>query len=417
MYQSFSLDTTPLLLTKNRIASASKKILVISPVPSHPQNAGNRTRIYNLLINLQKLGHEVHFLYIQQETADEYLMHQTWGDNFYSFPYKHIRDKKRSLAQKIVSKLRYYLGDYPKYSYAVDDWYDNSLNKFLVEIHTKFKFDVVIVEYIFFSKALKYFGQDVLKIIDTHDIFSNRKKIYTINGQEYHWYSTTTKEETKGLQRADLIIAIQKEEEEYFKKLVGNKVITVGHTVSLHKPKQVKQPRRKILYIASRNEINIHSISYFLREVFPKLRTKLPDIQFVIAGNICEVIEDTDGCIKLGYIENVNEIYDTADVVINPILFGTGLKIKSIEALGQSKVLITTPEGAKGLDQGANKAFIVANNVDEFVQSVIEVLTNPTLFMNFSDNAYKFAQDYNQKVLEPLAKIFSYFPQYHVNSK
>ncbi|MFQ4140946.1 glycosyltransferase family 4 protein [Chlorogloeopsis sp. ULAP02] len=402
MFQSFILDMAPVFLSQNRITSTSKKVLVISPVPSHPQNAGNRTRIYNLLMNLKNLGHEVHFLYIQQEIADEDLMCQTWGENFYSLPYTDCWQRKRSLFARIIRKLRCFLTNYPKFPGAVDDWYDNSINQFLVELQTKIKPDIVIVEYVFFSKALKYFSDDVLKIIDTHDIFNDRVNLYKNNGQQYYWYSTTLQEEIKGLCRADLVIAVQKEEEEYFKKLVGNKVITIGHTVPLRRPKQIAQPRRKILYVASRNEINIHSFGYFIKEVLPKVRAKLPDVQLAIAGNICEVIEDTDGCVKLGYIDNINEVYDTADIVINPILFGTGLKIKTIEALGQSKVLITTPEGAKGLEQGANQAFIVAKNLDEFAQSIIQVMMNPILSRNLSENAYVFAKDYNQKVIELL---------------
>ncbi|MBW4560979.1 MAG: glycosyltransferase family 4 protein [Mojavia pulchra JT2-VF2] len=389
----------------------SKKVLVISPVPSHPQDAGNRTRIYNLLRNLQKLGHEVHFLYIQQETKDDYLMRQAWEENFYSLPYRQIGDRKRSLAQKITRKLRCYLTDYPKYPGAVDDWYENSINHFLVELHRKVNFDVVIVEYVFFSKALNIFGKDVLKIIDTHDVFANRTDLYKNNGQEYYWYSTNIKEETKGLRRADLIIAIQKEEEEYFQKLVGNKVITVGHTVLLRRPKQMLLPAgNKILYIASLNETNIHGIKYFINDVLPKVRAKLPDIQLLIAGKICEALDKIEGCVKLGYVDNSNEIYDNANVVINPMCFGTGLKIKSIEALGQSKVLVTTLEGAKGLEAGANKAFLVAKDADEFSQYLIEVLTNSLLSSNLAKQAYDFAEVYNKKALEPLEKVLDSIP-------
>lgn len=387
-----------------------KKVLVISPVPSHPQDAGNRVRIHNLLTNLQKLGHEVHFLHIEQETTDVSPMRQVWGNKLYSLPYTQLGDRKRTLAQKIVRKLRYYLTGYPRYSRAVDDWYDNSMNKFLVELQERIKFDVVIVEYVFFSKALKYFGKEVLKIIDTHDIFNNRVDLYSNNGQEYHWYSTTLKEEKKGLERADWIIAIQKEEEKYFKNIVGKKIITVGHTVALRRPKQLLLSKQTILYIASLNETNLHGITYFIREVLPKVRVKLPDAQLLIAGKICEAVDEADGCTKLGYIDNLNEVYDTANVVINPILFGTGLKIKSIEALGQSKVLITTPEGAKGLEEGANKAFLVAKDADEFAQYVVEVLTNSTLSYKLSENAYIFAEKYNKEVCKPLEQILSYTP-------
>lgn len=382
-----------------------KKVLVISPSPFHPQDAGNRTRIHNLLINLQKLGHEVHFLHIQQETDDDFQMSQVLGKNFYSIPY--IRPSKGRLPQKVFRKLRCFITDYPIYPYAVDDWYDNSINKFLVTLQKRVKFDVVIVEYVFFSKALKYFSKNVLKIIDTHDIFNNRRNLYKNNGQEYHWYSTTLKEEIKGLQRSDFIIAIQKQEEEYFKKLVRSNVITVGHTVSLREPQYIQNHNYRILYIASHNENNIHGINYFITQVLPKVKSSIPDLQLLIAGKVCEGLDEDDAYTKLGYVSNIDKVYDAANVVINPILFGTGLKIKSVEALGQSKVLVTTPEGAKGLEIGANKAFLIAKNPDEFVQCLIEVFTDTRLSYELSKNAYSFAKNYNNAAFEPLAKILT----------
>jgi glycosyltransferase involved in cell wall biosynthesis len=386
--------------------SMSKKVLVISPIPSHPQDAGNRNRIYNLIINMQKLGHDVHFLYIEEHEKNTDLMRLAWGNSFYSCSdYILPGHRKRSLLERIIRKLRCSLTDYPKFLNAVDDYYHDSISKYLVYLHKKVKFDVVIVEYVFYSKALNYFGKDVLKIIDTHDIFKDRVELYRKNGQTYKWYSTTAKEESKGLRRADWIIAIQEKEEEYFKKIVGNRVITIGHTVSLRKPNQMLSPRQKILYVASINETNLHAINCFIREVLPKVCSKLPEVQLMIAGKICEVVEEADGCIKLGYIDNINEVYDMADVVINPILFGTGLKIKSIEALGQSKVLVTTPEGAKGLEEGSNTAFLVAKDSEEFAQHLIEVFTNATLCKSLSENAYKFAENYNRKAIKPLEQI------------
>ncbi|OKH40342.1 hypothetical protein NIES2101_35030 [Calothrix sp. HK-06] len=383
-----------------------KKILIISPTPSHPQDAGNRARIYNLVLNLQKLGHDVHFLYIPHDTSDDHLMRQAWGSKLYFLPLIKLEHRKRSLVKRIIRKLMCSLSRYPTYPEAIDDWYDDSINKFLVKLQKQVKFDVVIVEYVFFSKALKYFAKGVLKIIDTHDIFANRQEMYQKNGLEYFWYSTTAKHEAKGLRRADLIIAIQQEEEEYFKSIVEKRVITVGHTVSLRRPeKKLTKPNLNILYIASNNENNIHGISYFISEVLPKLRAKLPDVQLLIGGKISEVIKYVDGCINLGYIDNLDEVYNTADIVINPILFGTGLKVKSIEALGQSKVLVTTLEGAKGLEAGANKAFLIAKDADEFTHYLIEVFTNPTLFSNLSKNAYAFAKIYNQEVFKPLENI------------
>lgn len=43
-----------------------QKILMVSYVPTHPQDAGNKTRVYNLAKNLIDLNHEVYFLYINR---------------------------------------------------------------------------------------------------------------------------------------------------------------------------------------------------------------------------------------------------------------------------------------------------------------------------------------------------------------
>ncbi|KAF3886899.1 glycosyltransferase family 4 protein [Tolypothrix bouteillei] len=238
-------------------------------------------------------------------------------------------------------------------------------------------------------------------------IFSLTEQKFIVKGQKYYWFSTTVKEEIKGLRRADLILSIQKDEEKYFQNLIGNKVITVGHTVSLRQPRYISEVRQKILFVASNNDTNIHGINYFIHEVFPKVRIKLHDVQLLIAGNICDVIQDDEDLIKLGYVNNLNDIYDTSDIVINPILFGTGLKIKTIEALGQSKVLITTPEGAKGLERGDKKAFLIANDSEEFAEFLIETLTNLVLSRNLSNNAYSFAKNYNEELFHPLEKYLN----------
>ncbi|RMF25249.1 MAG: hypothetical protein D6756_05835, partial [Cyanobacteria bacterium J083] len=165
----------------------SKKILLISPVPSHPQNAGNRSRIYNLALNLRELGHEVHFLYITQEDGNLEAMRSFWQDKFYHFSYTPppTRDKQRPkrIDRKIIRKINALLGSDPLFTYSLDDWYDNNLNYFVSKICKNINFDIVVVTYVFWSKILDIFDNNVLKIIDQSDRFTNRYKIYQKNGQ------------------------------------------------------------------------------------------------------------------------------------------------------------------------------------------------------------------------------------------
>jgi hypothetical protein len=69
----------------------------------------------------------------------------------------------------------------------------------------------------------------------------------------------------------------------------------------------------------------------------------------VVAGGICKHIPDTPGLIKLGFVKELHTFYDAIDIALNPMVGGTGLKIKTVEPLSYGKPVLTTPSGAQGL--------------------------------------------------------------------
>lgn len=388
-----------------------KKILVVSPTPSHPQTQGNRQRIYTLLINLKDLGHEVYFVHIQKDKGDQEAMQECWGKRFYSFSYqmpaatlqrRRLSDLKivRSL-QKTVKKLQSIVGSNPYFTFLIDDWYDESINEGLVNLSRSIKPDIVIVEYVFFSKALECFGKKILKIIDTHDIFADRYKMFSEQQLKNSWFSTTKRQENLGLNRADVIIAIQENEANVLRKRLSKKVVTVGHPVMLYtcKPRSL---RNRILFLGSTNAINISSINYFIKDIFPLVKSRFRTVELVLAGSICDQVADFDGCLKLGSKNELDCIYNAIDIVINPVQFGTGLKIKNIEAMGYAKPLVTTALGAEGLEAGAGKAFLIAESAQEFADSILDIFLRAEMYESLSRNAYDFAREWNQNCLKAL---------------
>ncbi|MFN6571204.1 glycosyltransferase family 4 protein [Dendronalium sp. ChiSLP03b] len=387
------------------------KLLVISPVPSHPQNAGNRARIYSLLLNLKEMGHNVYFLHIQREPGDEEAMKSCWGSNFYSILYQEPKTAQKKppkrLGARILRKALSLVTSDPRFTYLIDDWYDDSVNAAILNLSKKISPDVVMVEYVFFSKALELFEQKVLKIIDTHDKFADRYKIYQKQGKAPRWYSTTKREEIKGLNRADVILAIQQKEADWFANILKNKqIFTVGHVTPLHKSEYHKI-NHKILFVGSSNLINVEGINYFIKDVFPIIKSKFDDVELVLAGDVCDQVEVFDGCLKLGRLDNLQEAYDLVDIVINPVRFGTGLKIKNIETLGYSKALVTTLVGAEGIEEGAGKAFLIANSPEEFFNAIKKIFSDAEFYEELSKNAYSFAKQWNQRSLKILTDILN----------
>ena len=111
---------------------------------------------------------------------------------------------------------------------------------------------------------------------------------------------------------------------------------------------------------------------------------------------------------NFGEFEDITRPYEIADVVINPINCGTGLSVKTIEALGQCKPIVTTSIGARGLMKGANRAFLVADEASEFADFVVRVLTENSLYETLVENAYDFVTDWNYECQKSLERLLEF---------
>lgn len=384
-------------------SGSTKKILVISPTPTHPHSAGNRARIHSLMTSMRSLGHEVHFLHIEKEAGDRDAMRACWGDRYHPVSYRMPVDLPARARRRICR----WLGSERQYLYGIDEWYDPSADEFIRALAARTSFDAVIAEYVFFSRALHCFGAGTLKLLDTHDVFMGRHRRYLAEGKKPQWFSTSRREETRGLERSDVVIAIQDNEARYFRRITRRRVITVGHVVPLDGIPMDEAGTSGILYVGSGNEINVHAANYFIDGILPEIRKHIPAAILTVAGGVCDRLTDTPGVRLLGQVEDLAPLYRAAAVVINPILFGTGLKIKTVEALGFGRPLVTTPAGAEGLEGMAGKAFMMADTESAFSGAVVTLLSDPQARQALAVNARECAADWNRRCLSELGAVLN----------
>jgi glycosyltransferase involved in cell wall biosynthesis len=392
----------------------NKKILIICDLPVLPANAGNKIRVWALMNNLRRLGHDVWFLGLglrKHEAAD---LRAAWGEHVYNIPAKrarHARPRwfamKRFLTDRFIARG---IG-----APDVDHWYWPHWDKPIAEFAAQNAFDVVMVEYVFYSRALLHFDASTLKIIDTHDVYAGRReKLKARKIKKFYQYLTEASEEARGLKRADVVIGIQENESKYFRELLGNsrRVITVGHTVDLQ---PVPRPATAdMLFLGSPYTANIDGITHFLKECFPRIRASVPHARLLLAGAICRVLKpDIAGVEILGEVGDVKDAYVRAAVVINPVLVGTGLKTKTIEALAFGCPLVTTSCGAEGLETVAGSAFFLADDPVHFADGVIQLLTNPARAEDYSKNAVQFIERWNNEQLAALKQLLSHNHEHH----
>lgn len=314
--------------------------LVVSPIPSHPQDQGNSARIHAMGEALRGLGHTLHFVYVMMEGLDPERASAMRGFWDFFYPVELSRSRQRAGAE----------------AFLLDDWYERRLDPLLDRLFAEFRFDFMVVNYVWFSRAFLRAPAETVKVLDTHDVFGDRHRRLLADGIAPAWYWTTPSEEGEGLARADLVLAIQADEAATFRTLSATPVRVVGHLLParfLPPPERKAGSRPRVGYLASGNPTNVFSFENFCRSV--RRRPELADaINFVAAGAICEASKDGEGVFRrLGYVADVDAFYAGVDAVINPNLGGTGLKIKSVEALSYGRPLIATADAMLGIESDA----------------------------------------------------------------
>ena len=116
--------------------------------------------------------------------------------------------------------------------FGIDDWWDGSIERYLKFKNTGTNFDVCLINYVYLSKAFKFLPKNTLKIIDTHDKFSERNNIFP-NELRSDFFFTTKEEEARGLSRADLILAISNKEKMFFEKLTSKTIVALPHKIKI----------------------------------------------------------------------------------------------------------------------------------------------------------------------------------------
>jgi Methyltransferase domain/Glycosyl transferases group 1 len=236
---------------------------------------------------------------------------------------------------------------------------------------------VLQVEYIWMTRLLPLVRGNVLKVIDTHDVFSSiQQKVMPFGIRDV---VIEPHEEAERLRRADLAIAIQDDERAELKRLAPSvQVVTAGVDFDVVSDRRAPT-EGQILYVASNNARNRKGLDDFLCLAWPRIHHLVPRAELLVLGTVADTIatREAPGVRAMGPVEDLNARYQDTALVIDPAVAGTGLKIKILEALCHFRPIVTWPAGVEGLDPKLAALCLVARDWYEFSEQVISVLTRP----------------------------------------
>lgn len=127
---------------------------------------------------------------------------------------------------------------------------------------------------------------------------------------------------------------------------------------------------------------NARGAEWLLREVWPRVRTRVPSaILGVVGGRLPVALEalarETPGVRIHGLVADLDPLYARAGVVLAPVLEGGGTRLKIVDAWSHGKAAVATSKAVEGLPLAEGIA-AVADDAERFATRTADLLTNTT---------------------------------------
>ncbi|HEY8610217.1 MAG TPA: glycosyltransferase family 4 protein [Roseomonas sp.] len=163
-------------------------------------------------------------------------------------------------------------------------------------------------------------------------------------------------------------------------------------------PPRQEDGRLNLLFVGNLGFLpNIQGLKAFMQEAWPAIRSGLPDARLTIVGlnpapEIVRLSEE-QGVALHRNVPEVQPFYRDSDIVLVPILIGSGTRIKILEAMAHGRAIVTTAMGAEGLDLVHGRHAMVVEDMAGFAGAVIALARDPGARRRMVEEARAFQQE------------------------
>ena len=290
-------------------------------------------------------------------------------------------------------------------SYFVDRFYNADFEAKLIGLLKKETFDIIQLEHLYLCVYLKsiranFKGKVVLraqnvefKVWESYLLGHNRlfEKVYLKIALR-----RLKKFELEMIHHLDGVINLSDEDRAIYQNIAPNTsfaTIPIGlnscKSIDLES-REVKSSAIIVYHLGSMDwRPNLQGVLWFLTEVMPLLIERYPAVKIRLAGKeMPDEIYAFEGSNLTvdGEVENAIEYQKDKAILIVPLLAGSGIRVKIIEAMSLGKSIVSTSIGAQGIQYTNGKNILIADDPKSFAKAIITCIQSPVLRTNLEKN-------------------------------
>lgn len=207
--------------------------------------------------------------------------------------------------------------------------------------------------------------------------------------------------------------------------LLADKIIVWGKDDFIELKKYIKTPNKihiippiieknaiwkendsnNFIFIGSNHKPNKESLKHVLKEYWPLIKKYYQSPKLYIIGNINFKSNDRN-IINLGYIKDINPSLISSRVLLAPIVWGAGIKVKILDALSAGIPIITNKNGIANIDNFTLNEIICENTSN--LSDLIIKYKDSNYLKTISAKEIKFSKNYYpDMVVQKYLSIFN----------
>lgn len=363
---------------------SNKNLLFFFPESPFSKRAGNVLRTYTNLKQLKSLG-----LHIDLVGVEDY--YNSFGDTAEGIDSEIINEvfvlKTKPPKKKLTSEYWKYKIQKKFEKENPNQYLTQYLKDNFAAILDKKKYDYIFINYEFWTDLIR--NQDLKgakTIVDTHDWitlneFYNNKNLDL--GKRFG-------EEINNLSFYDKVVTISQDEYFIFKSFLGDKVINIPPSFPENFEYTNTEKKYDLIFVGSDNPFNVLSINWFVEKVLPLLPK---EIKISIIGRICKHVPDHESIEKVFFADDLKTYYHASKIAICPMLKGTGIKIKVVEAMSYGIPVVGTEKAVDGFSDKKNNGCRISDDEKEFADIIKNLLNNLSDYEKQKQEAILFFRD------------------------
>lgn len=209
--------------------------------------------------------------------------------------------------------------------------------------------------------------------------------------------SLTEKAELYYSRLYDKVIFVSEVETAYLNRRLPNKALTIPVGINaVPKTKLTGIPEKNLLsYVGNLNvAANVDTLHWIISDILPKIRH---EVKFMVIGKCSDDIKkkykDNANVIFTGRVEDLVEYVRKSQIFLSPILYGTGIKTKILEAMSMGVPVVTNDVGAEGIAAQNGREFWVKNDSAAIAGQVDDLLEHYEFALNVAEEGRKLVEE------------------------